>query len=100
MLLTSSLLRSYGTEQTFVAPRFWWSVVCRIMPSAIFVIAVTAFASLFFIPPPLWKFGVNELIASLLNVENLELIRRSSDYLDRESPPSQFQQFWALSVQF
>src|SRR5690606_4614209 len=51
------------------------------------------------IAPPLWKYGVTEFVASAAHIENLELIRMGASYLNREAPPSQFQQFWALSVQ-
>jgi len=98
-LMGSQLLRTAAKTSTIDPLTFWSRLVLRIFPSAYFVLFSTIVLTVAFIPPPIWKFGVLELIASSAFVENWELVRTATDYLARENPPSQFQQFWALSVQ-
>lgn len=98
-LITTTLLRGLASTGR-VRPTLFWSRICRrIFPSAYTVLITTLALSILFVPAPLWKYGVNEFVAASAQVENLELIRMGADYLAREAPPSQFQQFWALSIQ-
>lgn len=98
-LITSRLLRSLAHAGRIDLLAYAARIAARILPSALFVAVATALATLAFVPPPLWKFGVNEFVASVLQIENWELYRQATDYLARDNPPSQFQQFWALSIQ-
>lgn len=98
-LIATTLLRGLASTGRVHPTRFWSGIFKRVFPSAYTVLFVTLALTLVFVPAPLWKYGVNEFTASAAQIENLELIRMGADYLDREAPPSQFQQFWALSIQ-
>lgn len=98
-LITTTLLRGLASNGRVRPVHFWARICRRIFPSAYTVLLVTLAASVFLVPAPLWKYSVNEFIASAAQIENLELLRMGADYLAREAPPSQFQQFWALSIQ-
>jgi len=98
-LMGSILLREYA-EKGIVNPfAFYAKVSKRVFPSAFLVLALTGLFTLVMVPVPLWKFGINEFVASAIQLENWELWRQSVDYLARENPQSQFQQYWALSMQ-
>lgn len=98
-LMTSVLLREAAVRGRVRPVAFYARIARRIFPSAYTVLIATLLLSAIVIAPPLWKYGVTEFVASAAHIENLELIRVGASYLDREAPPSQFQQFWALSVQ-
>lgn len=98
-LVTTTLLKQLARGGRVSPLGFWIRLAWRIFPSAYLVLGGTVLLTLLFVPVTLWKFGVNELIASAAHIENLELMRQSTSYLDREDPPSPFQQFWALSLQ-
>ncbi|MDR2214525.1 MAG: acyltransferase [Nevskiaceae bacterium] len=98
-LMGSVLLQTAATQGAVSAWQFWKKLLVRILPAAYFVLFCSVVLTLAFIPPPMWKFGVLELIASSLFIENWELVRTATNYLARENPPSQFQQYWALAVQ-
>lgn len=98
-LMGSILLREYADRGRISLFSFYARVFKRILPTAFLVLFLTALFTLFIVPVPLWKFGINEFIASAIQIENWELFRTSVDYLDRENPQSQFQQYWALSMQ-
>lgn len=98
-LMGSILLREYAQKGTINPFAFYARVSKRILPTAFLVLLLTAFFTLFILPVPLWKFGINEFVASVVQIENWELFRTSVNYLDRDNPQSQFQQYWALSMQ-
>lgn len=98
-LMSSILLREYANKGKINPLYFYARISKRVLPTAFLVLFITVFFTLFFVPVPLWKFGVNEFIASVIQVENWELFRTSVNYLDRDNPQSQFQQYWALSIQ-
>ncbi|MEP9404013.1 acyltransferase family protein [Sphingomonas sp. VNH70] len=78
---------------------FWARVGLRILPAAMAVIFLTFIAGSFLLPITLWKpFALNGVMATV-QLENLQLLRESTDYLARDTPASPFQQFWALSTQ-
>ncbi|NNH78716.1 acyltransferase [Acinetobacter sp. ANC 5380] len=98
-LIGTQFLRSIEKNGTIYFFVFWSRILSRIAPTACFVILCTAILTLVFIPPALWKMGINEFITSTLNLQNWELYRTSTNYLAKDNPPSQYQQFWALSIQ-
>lgn len=98
-LVTTTLLKGLARRGKIEPIKFFSRIFRRILPSAFVVLTTTLVFSLVFIPAPLWKYSITEFIASAAQIENLELIRMGTDYLAREAPPSQFQQFWALSIQ-
>ncbi|NNH76576.1 acyltransferase [Acinetobacter sp. ANC 5380] len=98
-LIGTQFFRNIELNGTIPFFNFWSRILSRIIPTAYFVIICTTLLSLVFIPPALWKIGVNEFITSALSLQNWELYRVSTNYLARDNPPSQYQQFWALSIQ-
>lgn len=78
---------------------FLINIFKRIYIAAVLVIAVTAVAVIFVFPGSEHNTLLKEAIASMLQLENIQLIRKSTDYLSNQDSPSPFQQFWALSVQ-
>lgn len=78
----------------------WSRIISRTVPSALAVIVLTFLATAFLTPPAVFKSGISHVIASALQVENIQLIHSGAEYLGRQTIPSAYQQFWALSVQF
>lgn len=98
-LMTSVLLSSFARHNKLAPIRFWVNIVSRVTPSAVLVLSLTFIVGIFLVPPPLKVQFINEIIASLLHIENIQLIRLSVDYLNSDLPPSPVQHFWALSIQ-
>lgn len=98
-LIGTQILGSLGAGGSFSVINFLSKILTRVTPSAILVLIVTIALVPLLSPPSLWKFSINELVAAAFHLENLELMRQSANYLNREDPPSEFQQFWALSIQ-
>ncbi|WP_186319861.1 acyltransferase family protein [Micrococcus luteus] len=98
-LVATTMLKQVAVDGRVKPVQFWKGIIARVFPSAYLILVLTAVLTTIFVPVPLWKFATNEFVAAAFSIENLELIRRGVDYLDREAPPSQFQQFWALSLQ-
>ena len=98
-LITSVYIRNierYGYKGIF---SFLINILRRVTPSAILVVIVTALGVYFILPGREQDAILKEALASLLQVENIQLIRKATSYLDSANNPSPFQQFWALSVQ-
>ena len=98
-LMTGVLIRQIQQFDRIQPLIFWGNLIKRIAPGACTVLLVTLAAGYFIVPEPLWNQLIQETLFSALNLENLELMNRSVDYLNRELPPSPVQQFWALSTQ-
>ncbi|GHB09844.1 acyltransferase family protein [Salinicola rhizosphaerae] len=71
----------------------------RVVPSAALVIMTTIVVSLFLMPDSMWRNQIKHALASTLFLENWALAMTATDYLSKGSPPSPFQQLWALAVQ-
>jgi peptidoglycan/LPS O-acetylase OafA/YrhL len=98
-LMTSLILKQYVMDGTINPFQFWAKIIKRIAPAAYVVLMSTMVLAYFFLPPPFWLEFVNEVIASAVYLENIQLIRKSVDYLAADTPASPVQQFWALSIQ-
>ena len=98
-LMTGVLIRQIHQLDRIRPLIFWGNLIKRIAPCACTVLLFTLVAGYFIVPEPLWSQLIQETLFSALNLENIELMRRSVDYLARELPPSPVQQFWALSTQ-
>lgn len=94
-----SLLRTIDRGQ-FDTLKWWSHILSRVIPSAIVIIFITAALSLYFIPPSNWRPSSSHMVASAMQIENLNLMRVGVEYLGRDQKPSAYQQFWALSLQF
>lgn len=74
-------------------------VLKRITPTAVLILFLSALATSLLIPLSEQPSVLKELVASLLHVENFQLMAKSADYLESTFRPSPVQHFWALSVQ-
>lgn len=98
-LMSYILLKDFFQNGTVNPLPFWGGIIKRVAPSAYIVLFVTLFISYFISSPTQLKSIIIEVIASSLHIENLELMRKSVDYLESGNVPSPVQQFWALSIQ-
>lgn len=98
-LMGGVLLRRTAHDGRVMPARFWGGVITRIAPAAYLVMFCTVLFGYLYIPAPLWRATIDDLLFSSLQLENLQLMRNGVNYLDRHNPPGPFQQFWALSVQ-
>ena len=98
-LMTNQLFKKVSRDGKIGPVSFLAGIAGRVSPSAYTVLISTLILAVFFLPPPYWRLALNDYLASALQVQNLQLIRVGADYLDRDSPLSPFQQFWALSIQ-
>ena len=98
-LMAGVILREAHKKGTINPFSFYLRIAARIFPAAYTVLFITLCLSAVFIPSSLWLSQVIEIIASALQAENLQLMRVSADYLNRDNPPSVVQQYWALSIQ-
>jgi peptidoglycan/LPS O-acetylase OafA/YrhL len=78
---------------------FWGRRVRRILPIALFVLAVTAVATRILVPETRWVADATEIVASALYVENWALAANSVDYLAAAAAPSPVQHYWSLSIE-
>ncbi|HTN32354.1 MAG TPA: acyltransferase family protein [Pseudomonas sp.] len=98
-LMGGVLLRQAASREGLRPLQFWASVVKRVAPAAYLVLLCTVLFGYLYIPAPFWRTVIDDLLFSALQLENLYLMRSGVSYLDSQSPPGPFQQFWALSMQ-
>lgn len=98
-LMGGLLLRRAAGEGRLSPLRFWAGVIVRVAPGAYLVLLGTVLLGYLYVPAPLWRATIDDLLFSALHLENFQLMRGGMNYLDRLEPPGPFQQFWALSVQ-
>lgn len=75
-------------------------VAARTFPAAFIVIGFTVAVAAVTLGPLYGDQVVRHAAFSLLQIQNINLAREGTDYLAREAPPSLFQHYWALSLQF
>ena len=98
-LMSYILLKGYFEYGIINPLPFWGGIIKRVAPSAYIVLLVTLIAIYFISLPSSLNVIINEVIASALHIENIQLMRKSVDYLASNEPSSPVQQFWALSIQ-
>lgn len=98
-LLTAVYIKNIARYGYTGPALFLLNIFKRIYPSAFLVIACTALGVLLIVPGSEQNTLLKEGMASLLHLENIQLIRKATDYLGNQDSSSPFQQFWALSVQ-
>lgn len=98
-MMANVLLKQYANHQRLYLWKFWGRICQRVLPSAFVVLSTTLLLAIVFMPAVLQMELVKEVLAASLQLENVLLIKNSTDYLARELPPSPVQQFWALSIQ-
>lgn len=98
-LMSSIILKAFFVHGVTNPMPFWGGIIKRVAPSAYVVLIATLMTSYFITSPVSIAGVIQEIIASALHVENLQLMRQSVDYLAADGLPSPVQQFWALSIQ-
>lgn len=98
-LFTGMLLREAAEHGHIRITRYLGRLARRILAPAALVIAATTAAGLLILPTTRHDQLVAEARASLLYVENVELIRSQLSYEAAGPETSPFQHFWSLSVQ-
>ncbi len=97
-LITSHLQRHPPTSvRGFTG--FWSRRVVRLLPAAAAAILGALALVLLTLPSSAWPEATRHAIASMLYVENWQLVADATDYLRADAPPSAFQHFWSLSVE-
>ncbi|WP_460690823.1 acyltransferase family protein [Nesterenkonia suensis] len=98
-LFTGMLLREAAATGRIAVADYLGRLVRRIVAPAVLVIVVTATAGLLILPSTRHGQLLAEARASLLWLENQELIRSQLAYEAAGPDTSPFQHFWSLSVQ-
>lgn len=78
---------------------YYGKTLRRVVPSAALVICATILVSMWLMPDSMWRNQIKHALASIVFMENWSLAMTATDYLQQGSPPSPFQQLWALAVQ-
>jgi peptidoglycan/LPS O-acetylase OafA/YrhL len=78
---------------------FWARRARRILPAALFVLAVTAVATALIVPATLKAQYFADLRASALYTQNWHLANTAVDYLASANAPSAVQHYWSLAVE-
>ncbi|WP_110656164.1 acyltransferase family protein [Salinicola halimionae] len=78
---------------------YYGKTLRRVVPSAALVIFSTILISMWLMPDSMWRNQIKHALASIAFMENWSLAMTATDYLQQGSPPSPFQQLWALAVQ-
>jgi len=90
------LLRTHGLRGPV---HLFSGVLKRITPTAVLILSVAAVLTALITPLSEQPSILKEYAAALLHLENLHLIRTSTDYLESTFQASPVQHFWALSAQ-
>lgn len=98
-LITSHLLREVDRTGRVSLAEFWARRARRILPAALLVIALTAVATIIWVPENYWSQYFGEIRASTAYVQNWHLADAAVDYLAAENNPSPLQHFWSLSAE-
>jgi len=96
-LISGSLFEEIENRQTIGLVKFWARRIRRLLPAALFVIALTTLAAATFVPAFTRQGFFPEAIASTFYFENWQLAASSTDYFAGASSP--FQHFWSLAVE-
>ena len=98
-LFTGMLLREAATTGRIRVGPYIGRLARRLLPAMVTVVAVTTVAGLLVLPESRWNALLREAAASVLYVENWELIKSQLAYEAAGADTSVFQHIWSLSVQ-
>ncbi|PWE18699.1 hypothetical protein DDZ18_03655 [Marinicauda salina] len=98
-LITGILLRNVERDGRVRLINFYERRIRRLLPAASAALAISAPATIHFLPPTRWENIGWEIIASAFYFENFFLYFQSIDYLNGEYEPSPFQHYWSLSIE-
>lgn len=98
-LITAHLLREAVKTGRISLPKFWAKRARRLLPASLVVLAVTAIATLVWVPQAYWKQFFTDIAASGLYIQNWNLATSSIDYLAADNAPTAVQHYWSLSAE-
>lgn len=98
-LITSVFIKNLVRKGRLGVPSFIINILTRITPSAFLILVVSLVAGWLVLPLSEQQTIFKEFAASFLHLENIQLIRKSVNYLENTQQVSPVQQFWALSLQ-
>lgn len=98
-LLVGVYIARYTEYDSLASFYFNKGILLRVLPSAILILIISLVMGEYFLPFSELEKHYKEHIASVFQIENIQLIRSGREYLDQSTIPSPFQHFWALSVQ-
>lgn len=98
-LITAHLLGELARTGSIRLGRFYARRIRRLLPAALFVLAVSAVLVAIFLPYPRWLRNAAEIAASAAYVENWALAALSVDYSAANAAASVAQHYWSLSVE-
>jgi peptidoglycan/LPS O-acetylase OafA/YrhL len=98
-LITGMLWREVERTGTVRLTRFYGARARRLLPAGVLVIAATAAAVAWLLPPLRARTVLGDGVASALYVANYRFAVQGTDYLAADTPPSPFQHYWSLGVE-
>lgn len=98
-LITNHLAREVTSTGTVSVRRFWARRARRLLPAALFVLAISAILALFLAPRTSLLQNLWEIVFASLYLLNWVLAASSVDYLNAHASPTIAQHFWSLSVE-
>ncbi|MFF2106785.1 acyltransferase family protein [Rhodococcus koreensis] len=96
---TGMLVRRVGANSGPSIPAVLRRTARRLLPALVVVTAATAVATVVQRPFTQWSGIADQLLASLLYVQNWQLARTASDYAAADASVSPLQHLWSMSVQ-
>jgi peptidoglycan/LPS O-acetylase OafA/YrhL len=98
-LITAHMYREAATTGTLSLRRFWARRIRRLLPASLLVLAISAVATILFLPATVWMMTARQIAASALYVENWVLAADAVDYMAKDNVPTLAQHYWSLSVE-
>ena len=99
-LITSIIAAERAATGSFRVRRFFARRARRLVPLAGAVVSATMAAAFVFLPSTAWEQVGRDALASVLQLENWNLVVAKADYLHPGHGPSVLQNFWSLSVEW
>jgi peptidoglycan/LPS O-acetylase OafA/YrhL len=96
-LISGSLFAEIADHGRIRLAQFWARRIRRLLPAALFVIGLTAIATIIFVPSFTGQAFFGEAIASTFYFENWQLATSATNYFAAASSP--FQHYWSLAVE-
>lgn len=98
-LITAHIHREVTTTGTLSLRRFWARRMRRLLPASLLVLAVSAAATVLFLPATLWTMTARQIAASAAYFQNWLLANDAVDYMAQDNVPTVAQHYWSLSVE-
>lgn len=98
-LITAHMYREAATTGTLSLRRFWARRIRRLLPASLLVLAVSAVATVLFLPATVWTMTARQIAASALYIQNWALAADAVDYMAEDNVPTIAQHYWSLSVE-